>query len=146
VCVCTHGGDSSSSSLEMGVCGWHDLTPWPVPCARSYPFDPSCLGAPPPSLLYASWGFSKPVHTWIRAKIGTSPSLQFGSGPQGGERTARAWGISGLVWTGAVGRGPRGLAEGLLALICASYVWAPPPCGYCCRKWPPGQQSPGWEE
>lgn len=79
-------------------------------------------------------------------KINTSPSLQFGSGPLGGERTARAQGISGLVWTGAVGQGPRGLSEGLLALSCASYVWAPPPCGYCCRKWPPGQQSPGWEE
>lgn len=79
--------------------------------------------------------------------------LQFESGPLGWEHTARAQGISGdkqfwvgMVWTGAVGQGPRGLAEGLLALSCASYVWAPPLCGYCCRKWPPGQQSPGWEE
>lgn len=86
------------------------------------PFDTSCLGDSTPIPAVCFMGLLK-ASAHVDNKIGTSLYLVFGSDPLGRGCTARAQGISGDELGKAGLDRCRGLAEGLLALSCASDVW-----------------------
>lgn len=108
---------------------------WPGPlflsCVDLSPRRSPCPFLLPPFLSRATRSLRKHTHT---------PIIQFGDGP------LSPWGGEGRTFSR--GQGPRGpsCSRGpgrLPAVLCL--VWAPPR-GYCCRKQPPGQRSPGWKE
>lgn len=109
---------------------------WPGPlflcCVDLSPRgSPSCPLLLPLFLSRAARPLRKHTHT---------PIIQFGDGP------FSPWGEEGR--TLSRGQGPRGPSCGrdpTGSQLCSCLAWAPPR-GYCCRKQPPGQRSPGWKE